>query len=255
MPWHVIKIGGDLAQDRPKLAATIGAAVREKLEAKTKVAVVHGAGPQATELTKKLGLEPTMIAGRRLTDDATLEVMKMTLGGQVSVDVAAAFRIAGVPAVCTTGVSAGIVDARKRPPRVISGAGDEPIDLGQVGDVTGIAVDLLEKLASIGLVPVLGSLAGDSNGAVFNINADTVAARVAAALGAEKLYLVSNVPGVLQEKTTLATLTRAESKQLIETGVITAGMIPKVEEAFALLDEVKSVVICDATLTGTTLLP
>ncbi len=212
----MVKIGGELAADKPKLAASVGAAVRSFLEAGVRVAVVHGGGPQATELTQKLGLDSAMVGGRRFTDEATLEVMKMTLAGQVSVDVAAAFRIAGVPALCTTGVSAGLVDARKRPAKVITGAGPDPIDLGLVGDVTEVNTALFEKLSDAGVVPVLGSLSGDAQGKVFNINADTVATRVAAKLKAAKLFLVSNVPGVLANKedpsTRLPTLTPAEAQ-------------------------------------------
>jgi acetylglutamate kinase len=239
--WFVVKIGGELASDKPKLAASVGAAVRAFLDAGVRVAVIHGGGPQATELTQKLGLTPKMVGGRRVTDEATLEVMKMTLAGQVSVDVAAAFRIAGVPAVCTTGVSAGLIDARKRPAKVITGAGPDPIDLGLVGDVTGVNTALFEKVSDAGLVPVLGSLSGDAQGNVFNINADTVATRVAAKLKAAKLFLVSNVPGVLANKddpsTRLPTLTPAEAKEKIASGVIQGGMIPKVEESLAMLEE------------------
>ncbi len=239
--WFVVKIGGELAMDRARLAATVGQAVSAFLKAGIKVAVVHGGGPQATELTKKLGLEPKMIGGRRVTDEATLEVMKMTLAGQVSVDIAAAFRIAKVPALCTTGVSAGLVLAKKRPPKVITGAGPDPIDLGLVGDVVSVNVALFEKLAAAGVVPVLGSLSGDEDGNVLNINADTVSTRIAAALKAAKLLLVSNVPGVLRDKndptTRIPTLTPAEARAQIANGVIQGGMIPKVEESLAMLDE------------------
>lgn len=239
--WFVVKIGGELSADRPKLAGSVGAAVRAFLDAGIRVAVIHGGGPQATELTNKLGLTPRMVAGRRVTDEATLEVMKMTLAGQVSVDVAAAFRLAGVPALCTTGVSAGLIDARKRPPKVLTGAGPEPIDLGLVGDVVDVNTALFERLAEAGVVPVLGSLSGDAQGQVFNINADTVATRVAAKLRAAKLFLVSNVPGVLADKndpsTRIPTLTPAEAQAKIASGVIQGGMIPKVEESLSMLEE------------------
>ncbi len=239
--WFVVKIGGELAQDRPRLAAIIGSAVRAFLDAGVKVCVVHGAGPQATELSKRLGIEPKMVGGRRVTDEATLEVMKMTLAGQVSVDVAAAFRIANVPALCTSGVSAGLIEATRRPPRMVSGAGPEPVDYGLVGDVAAVDVGLLERLAAAGVVPVLGSLSGDAKGNVFNINADTVATRVAAALKAAKLLLVSNVPGVLRDKndpsTRIPVLTPTEARRQIEAGVIQGGMIPKVEESLEMLEE------------------
>ncbi len=239
--WFVVKVGGELASDRARLAASVGMAVRAFLEAGIRVAVVHGAGPQASELSRRLGLQPVMMGGRRVTDPATLEVMKMTLAGQVSVDVAAAFRIAGVPALCTTGVSAGLIDAVKRPPRHIRGAGPDPVDLGLVGDVAGVRTEAFERLAGAGWVPVLGSLAGDTDGNVFNINADTVATRIAAQLHAAKLFLVSNVPGVLRDtadpSSRMPTLTAAQAEREIASGVIAGGMIPKVEESLAMLKE------------------
>lgn len=239
--WFVIKIGGELAQDRQRLANTVGRAARAFLDAGVKVCVVHGAGPQATELSKRLGIEPKMVGGRRVTDQATLEVMKMTLTGQVSVDVAAAFRIANVPALCTSGVSAGIIDAKRRPPKVVSGAGPDPVDFGLVGDVSTVNTEVLDRLATAGVVPVLGSLCGSAEGAVYNVNADTVATRVAAALRAAKLFLVSNVPGVLRDKndpsTRIPTLTPSAAREQIASGVIQGGMIPKVEESLEMLEQ------------------
>ena len=239
--WFVVKVGGELAQDRPLLAASVGSAVRAFLDAGVRVVVVHGAGPQATDLSKRLGLVPRMVGGRRITDQATLEVMKMALAGQVSVDVAAALRLARVPALCTTGVSAGLVDAVKRQPKPITGAGPEPVDMGLVGDVVAVDTALLERLAAAGVVPVLGSLGGDAAGNVFNINADTVATRVAAELRAAKLFLVSNVPGVLRDKddpsTRIPRLTADEAREAIASGVIVGGMIPKVEESLAMLEQ------------------
>lgn len=239
--WFVVKIGGELAQDPFKLASSVGSAIRVFHEAGVRVAVVHGAGPQATELQKKLGIESRMIGGRRFTDEATLNVMKMALAGQVSVDVAAAMRIAKVPALCTTGVSAGLIEARRRPPSVITGAGPEPIDLGLVGDVVKVDVEAFDRIAHAGFIPVLGSISGDAQGNVFNINADTVATRVAAQLKAAKLFLVSNVPGVLRDKndpkTRIPKLTAKEAHAQISSGVIQGGMIPKVEESLAMLEE------------------
>src|SRR5262249_5955612 len=229
--WFVLKIGGELAQDKEQLARSAGAAAAAFLGAGVKVAVVHGGGPRATELQKRLGLQPQLVAGRRVTDAATLEVMKMTLAGQVSVDVASAFRLAGVRALCTTGVSAGLVSATRRPPRVLTGAGPDPVDLGLVGDVADVDVELVDRLASIGVVPVLGSLCGDAQGQVFNVNADTVASRVASRLRAAKLFLVSNVPGVLRNKddpsTRIPVLTPEEARAQIASGAIAGGMIPK----------------------------
>lgn len=239
--WFVLKIGGELAAEPQRLADGVGRAVAAFVAEGIKVAVVHGAGPQASELTQKLGLKKTMVGGRRVTDAATLEVMKMTLAGQVSVDVAAAFRRVGVQALCTTGVSAGLVEATRRPPVVVSGGGPEPVDFGLVGDVASVNVALFERLFAAGVVPVLGSLSGDAGGQVFNINADTVATRVASSLKAAKLFLVSNVPGVLANKddpkTRIPTLTPKAARENIASGVIQGGMIPKVEESLLMLEE------------------
>jgi len=237
--WFVVKIGGELALDVPKLAETVGAAVRAFLEAGIKVAVVHGGGPQATELSKRLGLSTKQVLGQRVTDEATLEVMKQALGG-VGVNVASAFRLAGVTALCSSGVSAGLVDATRRPPVTVDGLA-EPVDYGLVGDVSHVNLALLEKLASIDVVPVIGCLAGDAQGRVFNVNADTVATRIAGRLSAARLFLVSNVPGVLRDKndprTRIPHLSPSEARAHIAAGAIQGGMIPKVEESLAMLDE------------------
>ncbi len=239
--WFVLKVGGELVENPKALAESVGTATRAFLDAGVKVAIVHGAGPQANALTTRLGQTPQQVGGRRVTDAATLEVLKMTLGGQVSVDLAAALRRARIPAICTTGVSAGLVDAVKRPPRVITGAGPDPIDLGLVGDVKAVNVDLLEKLSAAGVVPVLGSLCGDDQGSVFNINADTVATRLAAAVGAAKLFLISNVPGVLRDRndpgSRIPRLSPEQAREQIASGTISGGMIPKVEESLAMLAE------------------
>ncbi len=237
--WFVVKIGGELALDVKRLSLTVGRAVHEFLAAGVKVAVVHGGGPQGTELSKKLGLVTRQVAGQRVTDDATLEVMKQALGG-VGVNVASAMRLAQVTAIATSGVSAGLVEATRRPPVVVAGEA-APVDYGLVGDVTNVNVSLLEALAKAGVVPVIGCLAGDVHGNVYNVNADTVATRLAGRLGAARLFLVSNVPGVLRDKndpsTRIPRLTPEEGRAQIAAGVIQGGMIPKVEESLTMLDE------------------
>ena len=146
--WFVVKIGGELALDVKKLSRTVGRAVQAFLSAGIKVAVVHGGGPQATELSKKLGLVTKQVAGQRVTDEATLEVMKQVLGG-VGVNVAQAMRLARVQALSTSGVSAGLVEATRRP---LVRVGNENVDYGLVGDVTNVNVPLLESLAKAGVV-------------------------------------------------------------------------------------------------------
>ncbi len=238
--WFVVKIGGELAVDVPKLAASVGFAVREFRDHGIRVAVVHGGGPQASLLSKRLGLTPTQVRGQRVTDEETLEVMKMAVAGLVSVNVASAFRLARVDALCTSGVSAGLIEAVRRPAIVTeTPEGKVEIDYGLVGDVTQVNVALFEKLAEAGLVPVVACLAGDSAGRVYNVNADTVAAKLALALSAAKLILVSNVPGVLRDKsdpsTRIPRLTISQARQYIADGIIVGGMIPKIEESLEML--------------------
>lgn len=238
MSWFVVKLGGELLLDVPRLAETAGRAIRGFLDAGHKVAVVHGAGPQANALMARLNMKPQLVAGQRVTDAETLEVMKMALAGQAGVDVASALRIARVPAIATSGVSAGLLDAARRAPKNVAGA---EVDYGLVGDVTRIDTVLLERLASAGVVPVLSSLAGDAQGHVFNVNADTVATALAAALKASRLFLISNVPGVLRDKndptTRIPLLTPEAARAQIANGAIQGGMIPKVEESLAMLDQ------------------
>lgn len=245
-PTFVIKLGGEVVKgpDLPAIAADI----RVLTEGGARVVVVHGGGPQATELMKRLGLTPNIVGGRRVTDDATLEVMKMTVAGQVNVDLCGALVRAGARPIGLHGASARVIGAVKRPPKVVAGGGPEPIDFGHVGDVTSVDTKLLGWLAGEGYVPVLACLGVGEDGAAFNINADTVANRVAIALGADALVLVTDVPAVLRDVadpgSRIATMTEAEGKQAIADGVVTKGMIPKIEESFAAIREgVRSVLV------------
>jgi acetylglutamate kinase len=231
----VVKLGGEVVQG-PHMAA-IAADVAELQRSGAALVIVHGGGPQATDLQKRLGQTPNIVAGRRVTDQATLDVMKMTVAGKVNVDLCAALVAAGAKPVGLHGASSCAVLAEKRPPKVVAGAGPEPIDFGFVGDVTGVNDALLSLLVSGGYVPVLACLASDARGNMFNINADAVANQIAIRLDARALVLVTDVPGVLRDvsdpSSRIARLTVAEGKKAIEDGVITKGMIPKVEESFA----------------------
>jgi acetylglutamate kinase len=217
--------------------AAIAADVAELQRSGAALVIVHGGGPQATDLQKRLGQTPNIVAGRRVTDQATLDVMKMTVAGKVNVDLCAALVAAGAKPVGLHGASSCAVLAEKRPPKVVAGAGPEPIDFGFVGDVTGVNDALLSLLVLGGYVPVLACLASDARGNMFNINADAVANQIAIRLDARALVLVTDVPGVLRDvsdpSSRIARLTVAEGKKAIEDGVITKGMIPKVEESFA----------------------
>jgi acetylglutamate kinase len=221
--------------------AALAADIVELTRVGQSVIVVHGGGPQATELQQKLGLTPKMVAGRRITDAETLEVMKMAVAGKVNVDTCAALVAAGAEPVGLHGASSLVILATKRPPKVVAGAGPDPIDFGHVGDVVGVNELLLTQLVRTGRIPVIACLGADQQGRVYNINADTVANRIAVAINARALMLVTDVPAVLRDvndpSSRIPRLTAADGKRAIADGVITKGMIPKVEESFAAIAE------------------
>lgn len=232
----VVKLGGEVIRG----AALADVAGELALLAKARrVVVVHGGGPQTSALQKALGQTPNIVGGRRVTDAAALDAIKMAVAGQANVDLCAALTGAGAKPVGLHGASSALIRATKRPPRVYSGAGPDPIDLGHVGDVEGFDQELLALLWSAGYLPVLACLGADAEGHVFNINADIVATRVAAALGASDLMALMDVPGVLANRddpgSRFDRLEVARAKQLIAEGVVAGGMIPKLEESFVAL--------------------
>lgn len=235
----VVKLGGEVVQG-PHMPA-IAADVAEMARAGVSVVLVHGGGPQATELQKRLGQTPKIIGGRRVTDAEALDVMKMIVAGKMNVDLCAALLAAGARPVGLHGASANTVLATRRPPKVVTGGGPEPVDFGFVGDVVGVNAELLALLGGAGYVPVLACLGADASGGVYNINADAVANQVAMRLDARALVLVTDVPGVLRDVSDpgsrIGRMTIAEGKRAIEEGVVTKGMIPKLEESFAAIAE------------------
>ncbi len=235
----VLKLGGEVVKG-DHLAA-IAADVAALAATGERVVIVHGGGPQATDLQKRLGQAPRIVGGRRITDRETLDVMKMTVAGLVNVDLCAALVRAGVRPVGLNGASACAIQAVKRPPRVVSGGGSDPIDFGHVGDVTALNQALLSLLMGSGYVPVLACLGCSEAGDVFNINADVVANKAAILLDASALVLVSDVPGVLRDvadpSSRIPRLSHADAKKAIADGVVTKGMIPKLDESFAAIAE------------------
>jgi acetylglutamate kinase len=236
--YVVLKLGGEVVAG--EFLPAIAADVAEMRAAGRAVVLVHGGGPQATDLQKRLGQTPQIVAGRRITDAETLEVMKMTVAGKVNVDLCSALLAAGARPVGLNGASALTVRAVKRPPRVVAGGGPDPIDFGHVGDVTGVNDGLIGLLAQNGYVPVVACLGADERGRVYNINADIVANQLAIKVDAQALLLVTDVPGVMKDiadpASRIPRITIAEGKKAILDGVATKGMIPKLEESFAALE-------------------
>ena len=232
----VIKLGGDVLEGE---ALADAAAEIARVRAGRRLLVVHGGGPQATALARKLGVESRVVGGRRVTDDPMLEIMKMIVAGKLNIDLVAALRGDGVPAFGVSGAS-GVIRAHRRPPRVVTGAGDTPIDFGLVGDIDGFDMEILDALDARDALPVIACLGADTSGTVLNINADVVASQLAAAVRAGALVACTAVGGVRRDKddpaTRLPRLTVAEAKAAIADGTVQGGMIPKLEEAFAPLE-------------------
>lgn len=233
----VIKLGGEIVQG-PELEL-VAEDVRALVEAGHRVTMVHGGGPQASALQKRLGLEPRMVAGQRQTDAATLEVMKFVVAGQLNVDLCGRLLARGVRPVGLHGASGHVIRAVKRPARVMAGAGPDPVDLGLVGDVTGFNLELISDLHARGYVPVLACLGCDERGQALNINGDTVASQLAGALTADALVLVTSAPGVLRDvkdpASRIPRIARADFERMVADGTVSGGMIPKLQESFDVL--------------------
>jgi acetylglutamate kinase len=230
----VVKLGGDVLRD-PAVLDQVAAQLALLSSLSIRLVVVHGGGPQASELTKRLGGEPKLVAGRRVTDDLALDVIKMVCGGQLNIDLLAALREHEIQGVGLSGVDADLITARRRPPvKVVDDEGRErTVDYGHVGDVTAVDPRVLTTLLDQRFVPVVGSLAGDNEGHVFNVNADTVAESLAVALKAQKLVFLTGAPGVLRDRTDPSTLVAFadpdDLAELMASGALAGGMRPKVE--------------------------
>jgi len=195
-----------------------------------RVVMVHGGGPQTTEISEALGIPTRMVEGRRVTDQKAIDVASMVLNGLINTRILGFCRDLNIDAVGISGVDAGLVRAHRRPP-VKVGTSGELVDYGFVGDIDGIDTTVIRKLLDNGLMPVVSPLSADETGVLLNINADTVAAAIGAALGAEKLILCTGAPGILErveDPTSLISYTDVRGlKRLREEGRIVEGMLPK----------------------------
>ncbi len=195
-----------------------------------RVVLVHGGGPQLTELSAALGVPTRMVEGRRVTDQKSIDATAMVLNGLINTRVLGICRDLNIDAVGISGVDAGLVRAHKRPPVKLASNG-ELIDYGFVGDIDAVDPTVLKKLLDNGLMPVVSPLSADASGTLLNINADTVAAAIGAALAAEKLILCTGAPGILGDPADPGSLVSYTDlrglKKLRDEGYIADGMLPK----------------------------
>ena len=250
----VVKFSGKVTENKTNLASLV-----EELallhQVGIRLCVVHGGGKQLSELAERLGVAQTVINGRRVTNDETLELAKMIFAGKINTEILAALRRRGVEAVGLSGVDGNIVHAVRRPPKEITNreTGErKEIDFGHVGDVLEINARLLDLLLERDYLPVVSSLGADDDGQIYNINADTVAAEIAVSLQADKLVLLSDVAGIYLERekpeTKISRLSIAQAEELITSGAASGGMIPKLQNIIELLKRgVKSAHVISGT--------
>ena len=207
-----------------------------------KVVLVHGGGPEISQMMKRLGKESTFVNGLRVTDKETVEIAQMVLAGKVNKDLVNLMQAKGGHAVGLSGIDGGILEAKAK---------DEA--LGFVGAITKVRTQPITDLLEKNYIPVISTVASDRQGNVYNINADTAAAYIAGALEAERLIMMTDITGILQDKddpnTLIPHITVAEAKSLFDQGVICGGMIPKVDCCIeAISHGVKNVVIMDGRI-------
>jgi acetylglutamate kinase len=224
----VIKVGGEVFAD-PVQTNALMEQVGILHQVGIRVVLIHGGGPQSTKLATALGLNTTFIDGRRVTDGDSLDVATMVLNGQINTRILATCRDLQIPAVGISGLDAGLIQAHRRPP--VERDGEAPVDYGFVGDIDSVNADILSKQLDNGLMPVVSPLSCDDSGTILNINADTVAAAIAAELNAEKLILATGAAGILEDVndplSLISYIDRAALEKLKVTGKIADGMLPK----------------------------
>ncbi|GGC95109.1 acetylglutamate kinase [Halopseudomonas salina] len=220
--------------------------------------VVHGGGPQIGDLLKRLNIESRFVDGMRVTDTQTMDVVEMVLGGQVNKDIVNLINQHGGSAIGLTGKDAGLIKARKLKVSVNTQGLDKPeiIDIGHVGEVVEINTRLINRLVSDDYIPVIAPIGVGADGASYNINADLVAGKVAEALQAEKLMLLTNIAGLMDKAGNVLTgLTTAQVDALIADGTIYGGMLPKIRCALdAVQGGVSSAIIVDGRVPNAILL-
>jgi acetylglutamate kinase len=234
----VVKAGGAVFGD-PALTRALIEQIAILHTLGVRVVMVHGGGPQLTEVSEALGVPTRMVEGRRVTDEKAIDATSMVLNGLINTRILAICRDLEIDAVGLSGVDAGLVRAHRRPPVQVKGV-EGLVDYGLVGDIDLIDTNVIRKHLDNGLMPVISPLSADERGQLLNINADTVAAAIGAALGAEKLILCTGAPGILEDVADASSIVSyidiAALKAMRDKGQIVDGMLPK---AKAIEDAIK----------------
>ena len=237
----VIKYGGN-AMINPQLKEQVMEDIVLLWLIGVKVVLVHGGGPEISDTMKRLGKQAQFVGGLRVTDKETVDIVQMVLAGKVNKDLVNLIQMKGGHAVGLSGIDGGILEAVMK---------DEA--LGYVGEITKVRTQPIEDLLEKNYIPVISTVASDRQGNTYNINGDTAAARIAGALGAERLIMMTDIAGLLMDKddpeTLLPQVTISEAKKLYDSGVISGGMIPKVDCCIEALNRgVNNVIIMDGRI-------
>ena len=236
----VIKYGGN-AMINDTLKASVMEDIALMKYVGINVVIVHGGGPDITSFLKKLGKESKFVSGLRVTDEETVEVAEMVLAGKINSEIVTLLNRRGVRAVGLSGKDADLIIAEKKLATVYEAGGKTKVDIGNVGKVKQINIQIVNDLIAQSYVPVIAPIGVGEDGESYNINADYVAADIAGALKAEKLFLLTDTEGVyknFEDKTSfISTLKAEEARSFIKDGIISGGMIPKVEACLRALDK------------------
>ncbi len=235
----VVKFGGH-AMGSPELTRDFARDVVLLKQVGMNPIVVHGGGPQIKALLDKLAIKSSFVDGLRVTDAATVEVVEMVLAGKINKEIVAAIHEAGGRAVGLSGKDGRLLRARKlhRTKRDPGSSIEQILDLGFVGEPDHVDTTILDHLVTTDAIPVIAPVAFGEDGHTYNVNADTAAGAIAAAVGARKLFMLTDVPGVLDPAGDLIkTLTLGKARMMIQDGTIHGGMIPKVETCLQALEE------------------
>jgi acetylglutamate kinase len=235
----VIKYGG-AAQTKDELKESFAKDVVMLSFIGIRTVIVHGGGPKISATMEKMGKKPRFVHGQRVTDQETMDIVEMVLGGLINKEIVSLINRYGGKAVGLSGKDGGLIKAQKKTIKKVTPetGGNEIIDLGLVGEVTSISPGIIGSLEKDGFIPVIAPIGVGSKGETFNINADYVAAAISSALKAEKLMLLTDVPGLIDKRgKIISTIKTSRVNKLIKNNTITGGMLPKVQACLHALSE------------------